>query len=606
MPALPIALLLAAAIGLALLASWKRSADPGQQTIAILPLSGASGDVQNRFGTYLVQGVRDRLLSTAGARVLGEASSRRIAGAAASPPDLSRKFGIDLILETSIRSSESGHRVVARLIHASTGSELWSVPYSVDPAQLTHSRNRIVRDLAERVRESLVVPSRSSDLGRWHEGPAGERLAEATRLILLNRPSEALEARRILLDLVAAHPDNVPALAALAEATMAASDHAYVGGTIPTAQARDEARAYANRAIRLAPEAADGYAALGASHMETAQAIAPLTRAVALEPGNYLHHMRLGRALEFEDRYVEAYRHQLEATRLEPLAATPLINLIRALFQLGREQEIRHRLAAFAQGGAESADVGYVRGYYAFLRDDNVGCVRNFRALPLHQVSPQQRNVLLFCLSALGEHAASVRLVADEDSLRRDVLVGDIQLIEGRVRGLGSDFWRRHYESLAAAELLVNSGRHEVLLEQFDKTYNGVEEFIREGGFLTLYPQPLIVAMRRSGRPDEALRLRELLVQTVQSTSSRPGGDPWESYNGASIAMIDGQEARAIALLERCFAYCLFAVLQRDISETALFRPLTGTPAFDRLIRRYRVMINDQRKQLGLGPLPLV
>jgi hypothetical protein len=60
-----------------------------------------------------------------------------------------------------------------------------------------------------------------------------------------------------------------------------------------------------------------------------------------------------------------------------------------------------------------------------------------------------------------------------------------------------------------------------------------------------------------------------------------------------------------VALLERCYPTCIFAVLMRDISETAMFAPLVGNPRFDRLIRRYRQMINRQRASLALRPLPL-
>ncbi|HET7709858.1 MAG TPA: hypothetical protein VFK50_10060 [Sphingomicrobium sp.] len=575
------------------------------QTVAILPFDGAKSDGQILFGEYLAQAIRDTLRAEPQVRMLGEGSSRQIGPASHGSRSLKQLFGVDLVLSGTIATVGQKDRIVARLTDASSGSELWAAHYLVDASRRSSFRSRITRDLVQRIRDSLALPSSNANLSRWYEGAAGERLAEARRLILLNRPAEALEARRILLELVVSQPDNAVALAALGEATMAASDHPYVGGTLPTAQARQEARAYANRSIRLAPNLAGGYAALGASYMETAQAIAPLTRAVALEPGNYLHRTRLGRALEFEDRYELAYAQQLQAVRLEPIAALPMINLIRAANELNRHEDIQRHIAAFAARGPSARDLGYVRAYYAFLRDDNVGCVRNFGVVPVADINTQQRNVLLFCLTALGENGAALRLVADEDSLRRDVLVGDLDLLEGRVRKLGDDFWRRHYESLAAAERLVSGGRSRFLLRQFDSSYNSVEEFIREGGFLTLYPQPLLVAMRDSGRQADARKLRDLMERTVLSAKARPGGDQWESYAGASVAMADGDRRRAVRLLDRCAPTCIFTILQRDVSETALFRPLVGDVGFDDIIRRYRAMINRQRGQLGLSPLPL-
>lgn len=598
---------LLALLGTLAAAIWFNSRAQGRlyETIAVLPLTGATDASGRLLGDDLMQRVRDDLVTARDARVLGADSSQRLAAAGYSSAVLKQLYGVDLIVSGNIRAGPNGYQVSARLIQAATDAELWSVRYLVKRGEEAQWRDRATRDLAERVRESLSLGPSDRTIARWYSGPAGQRLTEARRLILVNRPPEALEARRILLELVAAHPDNVPALAALGEATMAASDHPYVGGTLPAAEAREEARAYANRAIRLAPQVADGYAALGASYMETAQAIAPLERAVALEPGNYLHHTRLGRALEFEDRYQEAYNQQLDAVRLEPLAALPMINLVRAADQLNRDPDIRASIAAYASRRPSLADLGYVRAYYAFLRDDNVGCIRNFRSVPLPNVSPPQRNVLLFCITALGENSAALGLVADEDSLRRDILTGDATLVEGRVRKLGRDFWRRHYESLAAAEFLISSGRGDFLLSQFDQAYNDIDDFVREGAFLTLYPQPIIVLLLRAGRQQEALRLRQLLLHTLQSAEHRPGGDEWENYNGASVAMIDGNRDRAASLLARCAPTCIFSVLRRDISDTAMFRPLIGNPRFNKVIRDYRLMINRQRQSLGLPALPL-
>ena len=282
-----------------------------------------------------------------------------------------------------------------------------------------------------------------------------------------------------------------------------------------------------------------------------------------------------------------------------------MINLIRAANELNRDEEIRRRIAAYAKRGASSSNLGYVRAYYDFLRDDNVGCIRNFAAVPEQEIAPPQRNVTLFCLMALGERDRALRLVADEDSLRRDVLFGDVEIVQGRVRKLGHDFWKRHYESLGAAELLVSNGRSAFLVDEFDRSFNNVEDFIAEGGFLTLYPQPLMVALKAAGRGGDFRKLRDHLYKTMQSARARPGGDQWESFNGATIALVDGQPDRAARLIEACAPTCIFSVLQRDIAETALFRTLSGNPRFDSVIRRYRQMINRQRKELSLPALPL-
>ena len=568
--------------------------------IAVLPEQ--SGNI---LAELVAERLRDELLST-GIEVLGPETSKEIARAQHPAPALYRLFGVHRVYTATVRSAAGRTRYTGHLSDAESGSKLWSSHHLLVD-QRPEGREAMLEQLVARLRESLDLPKQAAVPANWYRGIAGQWLAQARRLLRNDRPDDALAARRILLELVTAQPDNALALATLAEATMAASDHVYAGGSIPLADARHEAREYANRAIRHAPRAALGYAALGSSYMELAQAIPGFARAVALEPSNPMHRLRLARALEFEDRYAEAMAQNREAARLEPLSPQPMIGMIRAANQLGRHEEIRAAITHYATQPAppDPSAIGYVKAYYAFLLDDNVGCLRHFGSSSAAGRDRRQRNILLFCLTALGENGRAQELVSDEDSLRRDVLAGDVDALEGRVRALGPAFWQRHYDSVAASEILVGRGRHAVLLDLFDRSYNSIEEFRSEGGFFTLYPQSLIVAFRAANRDQEARQLRDILFDTARKVAERDGADFWATYNGASVAMADGDKERAISLLKRCYPTCIFAMLQRDISENALFRPLRGNPRFDALVRRYRQFINRQRQTLGLPDLPL-
>lgn len=554
----------------------------------------------NLSADALNERIRDELSAWPNLELVGVETAARLAADGANPVDLHRRLAIDRLLSTS--AGPAGTMTV-RLIDARTGAELWSL-HQGSPAG---AQSAYGDEVIDAVRNSLGGAPARLTASQWYAGDAGATLARARRLLREDQPESALAARELLLPAVAAHRDNPLLLALLAEATMGAADHVYAGGRLPLADARAEARRYANRSIRLAPDGAAGYAALGASYMELAQAIPSLERAVQLEPGNAGYRMRLGRALEFADRYAEALIQQRSAARLDPLSPQPMIGIVRAAFQLNQTELIRESIAAFStRDPAPSREaIQYVRAYLAFLNDDNVACVRNFEGSPAARRDRRQRNVLLFCLMALGERDRARMLVADEDSIRKDVLWGDIAALERRVRAIGPSIFQQHYDSLAASEMLVRAGRGATLVELFDRGYGSVGEFRAEGGFFTLYPGSLWRAMKEAGREAEAKQLRDMLFDNMRKIERRDAVAFWESFNGATVALADGQRDRAVALLERCYPTCIFAVLMRDISETAMFAPLVGDPRFDRLIRRYREMINRQRSTLGLPALPL-
>jgi tetratricopeptide (TPR) repeat protein len=509
--------LVAALIGSAALFYQQHGRTAERTSLVLIPETPG-----NLWADALSEQIRDELSRWPEVQLVGAETAARLAAERLSPVDLGRRLSVDRLLSTSVGPAGT---MTVKLIDTRTGAELWSLHQD----DRGGARSAFGDEVIDAVRNALGAAPGKSTARQWYAGEAGVALARARRLLREDQPESALAARGLLLPAVAASPDNPLLLAALAEATMGGSDHVYAGGRLPLAEARAEARRYANRAIRIAPDGAAGYAALGASYMELAQAIPSLERAVRLEPGNAVYRMRLGRALEFADRYSEALAQQREAARLDPLSPQPLIGLVRAAVQLNQTALVRETVAAFAtRDPAPSREsIQYVQAYSAFLNDDNVACVRAFEGSPAARRDRRQRNVLLFCLMALGERDRARALVSDEDSIRKEVLWGDLPALRQRVRATGPSFFQQHYDSLAASELLVRSGDGELLVDLFDQGYGSVDEFHAEGGFFTLYPGSLWRAMNQAGRTAEARQLRDMLFDNWRKiervTGSRSG-----------------------------------------------------------------------------------
>src|SRR4029079_2788301 len=126
---------------------------------------------------------------------------------------------------------------------------------------------------------------------------------------------------------VDAQPDYAPGQALYGELILHLSDDPLEYGDIPVAKARQVARAHVLRAIQLAPNAADGYAVLGLMS-QGAEGIAPLKRAIALDPSRADLRMWLEETYSRMGEYDQALREAQKAVEIEPLWSAPVNRLV--------------------------------------------------------------------------------------------------------------------------------------------------------------------------------------------------------------------------------------------------------------------------------------
>jgi DNA-binding winged helix-turn-helix (wHTH) protein len=123
-------------------------------------------------------------------------------------------------------------------------------------------------------------------------------------------------ARAVLEEVVRASPDHAPARVGLANA-LALSVEATRTEQEPDRDALAGALHHAGEACRLDPSSAEAWSVLGlALHQsrDAARAVAAAQRAIALEPGNWRHHLRLSYVAWGEERL----RHAERALQLFP------------------------------------------------------------------------------------------------------------------------------------------------------------------------------------------------------------------------------------------------------------------------------------------------
>jgi DNA-binding winged helix-turn-helix (wHTH) protein len=174
--------------------------------------------------------------------------------------------------------------------------------------RFTAAVTRIERRETDDGLEALLAPHRS-----WLEGRAALETLEASRIA---------HARDVFERVVHAVPAHAAAHVGLANACALQYEMTRTDAT-PDASALDRAAAHAREACRLEPESAEAWATLGFVLDRCGQrgdARAAGRRAVALEPDNWRHHLRLAYASWGEER-LRAARRTLALLPGFPLAA---------------------------------------------------------------------------------------------------------------------------------------------------------------------------------------------------------------------------------------------------------------------------------------------
>jgi TolB-like protein/Flp pilus assembly protein TadD len=260
---------------------------PPAHSIAVLPFVNLSGDKeQEYFSDGLTEELLNSLAAIDGLQVAGRTSSFYFKGKDVDLGTVARKLNVASVLEGSVRRSEHTVRVTAQLVNAVTGFHLWSKTYDRDLGDVL----KLQTEIATAVADTLKVTLFGDVVAKIELG--GTRNPAAFDAYL--RGSKALFTRSDIKDVpngIAAYTEAIqldPSYAlAFAYRSFALTTY---GAEAGTREDFEKAEADARRAITLAPDLAEGHAALGYAlanwPLDFARAKEAYDRAKALAPGN--------------------------------------------------------------------------------------------------------------------------------------------------------------------------------------------------------------------------------------------------------------------------------------------------------------------------------
>jgi TolB-like protein/Flp pilus assembly protein TadD len=355
--------------------------NPPPHSIAVLPFVNLSGDKeQEYFSDGLTEELLDSLSRINELQVAARTSSFSFQGEHPDIATVAHKLNVGAVLEGSVRRSANRVRISAQLVNAMTGFHVWSQTYDRDLGDVLKLQSEIATAVAEALKVTLLGDvSAKIELGGTRNPAAFDAyLRGAKAYASFTGVNDLQAATAAYTEAIRLDPGYVLAFAGRSIAYSQYAANFAAGAAVR--ESFNKAQTDAREAIRLAPELAEGYLALGyvseTGSLDFPQAREAYERALALTPGNAEVLRESGEFLSVMGKFNAGVSALRRAVVLDPLNRRSYFALGYGLYFARRYGEA---IAAFEDSiSLNPADMGS----YAFrgLAYYELGDLRSARA----------------------------------------------------------------------------------------------------------------------------------------------------------------------------------------------------------------------------------
>ena len=396
-----------------------------QKSIAVLPLLNESGDPGDE---YFSDGLSEELIAALGQirnlKVIGRSSSFRFKDRKEEPKTIGEKLGVSTLLEGTVRKQGNKVRIVAELINAADGTELWSRIFDRELKDIFAVQTEIAQAVAASLELTLLgtkdapAASASTQNADAHNAYLQGHFYFARRNVEDYRKAISFFDEAIRID-----PDYALAYAERAEAWT------FIGDLNPEhkKEAWAAAKRDAEKAVAVGPNLAEAHAALGwvrfFSERKFAEGLAELKRARELAPANPTANDLLARVLIYVYQLAEAEKLARQAIEVDPLAFLARGNLARILLAEGKLEEADAEARKSAELQPAGAGSHRWQVVVAVLRGDGETALREAQLEPN---DGYRRFELALAYYARGDRASAEAALADMVANDRNLLAYQI------------------------------------------------------------------------------------------------------------------------------------------------------------------------------------
>jgi serine/threonine-protein kinase len=389
------------------------------KSIAVLPLLNESGDPKDE---YFSDGLSEELIAALAQirelKVIGRSSSFRFKERKEEPKAIGEKLGVATLLEGTVRKQGNRVRIVAELINAADGIELWTRTFDRELKDIFAVQQEIAAAVASALKLRLLGSDEQASTS-----PATNN-TEAHNAYLLGHyyfQRRNLEDFRKAVDhfdeAIRLDPKYALAYTERSESWTLIGDLSGQGKTL-----WPKARSDAEQAVAIAPDLAEAHSALGWARFFTewkfAEGLKELRRAKELSPSNPTTNDLLTRVLTYVGNLAEAEKLARQSMELDPLAFAPPFNLARILWFEGKLDEANAAAAKAAELQPGAASTHRYQVFVAIQRGDTEAALREAMSEP---DAAYRRFELALAHFARKDRAAADATLAELITTSRDI-----------------------------------------------------------------------------------------------------------------------------------------------------------------------------------------
>jgi len=575
------------------------------KSIAVLPFVNMSDDAGNE---YFSDGISEEILNALAQvpelQVAGRTSSFAFKGNNEDLRKIGEALGVSHILEGSVRKSGSKVRITAQLIQVDNGFHLWSESFDRELTDVFAIQDEIANAILVQLKAHLVdgkaqvvTTTRTNSQAYDLYLLAKQRMYERTRL--------PLEAAADLLDqAIAIDPGYAPAYAQRGIVTNLLSETEY--GATPHAQTRIQSKLFIDQALRLDPELAEGWAALGLYYQDqpggTEQSIAALEKALSINPNLIEAANWLGNAYNDNAQPAKNVSVLEDLVRRDPLFKPAVGNLAFLYIQMGHRDKAQALIEKTRPFLAQDANV-------TDWDSTMLSTAGEFAAaLPLAEEAVRQqpqdrvyRTDLGVALLATHQYE---RTVQDGYWIWKVRALRHLNRIEEATQL--AQKWAAQGDIRPYMNLLSTTGQFEVLISYVEEHWPDLgafeAAFPAQGVFGYGTMNDIALAYRSTGQQDKFADAMGRVRAAHDSLAAQGlSNNIFFTNEAAYYAMADdrGQALRFLALAVdggQVFS-------SRITDDLPFFADLEGDPEYQAIQQRMLDHLNGERVALGLEPV---
>ncbi len=289
------------------------------ESLAVLPLENLS---HNPEQDYFADGMTEALITELGQirglrRVISRTSVMRYKTVRKPLREIASELNVDAVVEGSVLRSDGAVQVTARLVQASTDTQLWSQSYQRELRDVLALQREVALAIAKEIKVKLAPQEQARLATARPVNPSAHEAYLKGKHLSKGTYEQRRKAREYFEQTVRIDPNYAPGYAGLADSYWATPD-------LPAKEAMPKAKEYALKALAIDDTLAHAHRALASilfyGDWDWLAANEEFKHALELNPGDAEAHRMYSVYLSAMGRFEEALTEIRTAQELDPLS----------------------------------------------------------------------------------------------------------------------------------------------------------------------------------------------------------------------------------------------------------------------------------------------